>query len=431
MVKVPTRVRIWLVILIAAAAILAGSGLSGDRWSAPSDWWVVVALLAVLIVIERLDVSIPFGSETLRASVGAPLALASAMYLGVGLGCLVVCTAHIVDSIFARRDPLKSLTNIATFVMATAIGGWIYVLLADPGVTPVSSAQNLTAALIASLAFVFVNTLCMASIVGPIVGMPVIELWRSTIRLATVEAVTLPAIAGLVALAANESAMAVLLLAFPLLGPQVAYRTLARAQRNTRDTLESLVDVVEQRDPYTAFHSSRVAAYSRQILAEMTDIPYQLTETIAIAARVHDIGKVGTRDSTLYKPGPLTPDERQEILRHAEVGASIVARTEEYRMTASIIRHHHERWDGNGYPDGISGEEIPLGARVIAVADAFDTMTTDRPYRTAMSDEAAIREISRCSGSQFDPMVVNAFMRSIGASRVPGLRETLLQPAAG
>jgi HD-GYP domain-containing protein (c-di-GMP phosphodiesterase class II) len=271
----------------------------------------------------------------------------------------------------------------------------------------------------------------MASIVGPIVGMPVIDLWRSTIRLATVEAVTLPAIAGLVALAASESAVAVLLLAFPLLGPQVAYRTLARAQRNSRDTMESLVDAIEQRDPYTAFHSRRVASYSREILSEMSDIPYQLTETIAIAARVHDIGKVGTRDSTLYKPGPLTLDERQEILRHAEVGASIVSRIDEYRMTAPIVRHHHERWDGTGYPDGISGEDIPLGARVIAVADAFDTMTTDRPYRTAMSDEAAVREIARCSGTQFDPVVVNAFMRSIGVSRVPSVRETLLQPASG
>ena len=431
MVNIPTRARIWLVILIAAAAILAGAGLSGDQWTSPIDWWVVASLLAVIIVIERLDVTIPLGSETLRASVGAPLALAAAMYLGVGLGCLIVFTAHVIDSILARRDPLKSLTNIATFVTATAVGGWIYVLLAETANTPVGSTQNMTAALIASAAFVMVNTLCMASIVGPIVGMPVIDLWRSTNRLATVEAVTLPAIAGLVALAANESAVAVLLLAFPLLGPQVAYRTLARAQRNTRDTLESLVDAIERRDPYTAFHSSRVASNSREILSEMSDIPYQLTETIAIAARVHDIGKVGTRDSTLYKPGPLTLDERQEILRHAEVGASIVSRIDEYRMTASIVRHHHERWDGTGYPDGISGEDIPLGARVIAVADAFDTMTTDRPYRTAMSDEAAVREIARCSGSQFDPAVVNAFMRSIGVSRVPAVREMLLQPASG
>ena len=100
-------------------------------------------------------------------------------------------------------------------------------------------------------------------------------------------------------------------------------------------------------------------------------------------------------------------------------------------MTASIIRHHHERWDGSGYPDGISGEEIPLGARVIAVADAFDTMTTDRPYSTAMSDEAAVREITRWSGTHFDPVVVNAFLRSVGCRTGAERRETILQPESG
>jgi HD-GYP domain-containing protein (c-di-GMP phosphodiesterase class II) len=145
---------------------------------------------------------------------------------------------------------------------------------------------------------------------------------------------------------------------------------------------------------------------------------------------VHDIGKVGTRDLTLYKPGPLTRDERLEMLRHAEVGAGIVSRTGEYRLTASIIRHHHERWDGTGYPDGLAGEEIPLGARVIAVADAYDAMTTDRPYSTAMSPERAVDEIRRGAGTQFDPMVVNAFLRAFGEPVVTPARSPLA-PAAG
>lgn len=415
MAPIPSRVRIWLFLLVAAAIVSAGAGLSGGQALSNADWWVVGALLLVIVVIERLDISIPVASETLRVSVGAPLALAAAMYLGVGLGCLIVLTAHLVDSILARRDPLKSITNIATFVTATAVGGWIYAWLAHDGVSPVGSIHNLGVALLASLVYVAVSTISMAAIVAPIIGMPMRDLWRSTLRLSAVEAVTLPAIAGLVALAAAESAAAVLLLAFPLLGPQVAYRTLARAQRSARDTLESLVDAIEQRDQYTANHSSRVAGYARQILSEMPDVPYQLTETIVIAARVHDIGKVGTRDMTLYKPGPLTQEERREILRHAEVGSVIVSRTQEYRLTASIVRHHHEHWDGSGYPDGLAGQEIPLGARVIAVADAYDAMTTDRVYRTAMSRAAAIEEIRRGAGSHFDPMVVNAFLRAMDA----------------
>ncbi len=422
MINIPLRVRFWLVLLTAAAATSVGIGLSTSRSLTLEDWSIALALLVVITVIERLDVSIPIFTGTLRASVGAPLAMAAAMHMGVGIGCLIVLTGHLIDSLLAHRDPLKSLTNIGTFVSATAVGGIVYWSLADTAISPVGSLFNLGAALIASCAFVVVSTASMALIVAPIIGMPMHTLWQSTLRLSAVEAVTLPAVGGLVALAAQESAAAVLLLAFPLLGPQVAYRTLIRAQRSVRDTLESLADAVEQRDPYTSNHSIRVTNTVRVILQELTDVPYELTETILAAARVHDIGKVGTRDLTLYKPGPLTTEERREMQRHAEVGSVIVARTDEYRLTAAIIRHHHEHWNGIGYPDRLVGHEIPLGSRVIAVADAFDAMTTDRPYRTAMSREVAIGEIARGSGTQFDPTVVNAFLRGMGAPAVQPAR---------
>lgn len=416
MINIPLRVRVWLVLFSGAAAIAIGLGLSTTRVLSIEEWSVALALLVVITAIERLDVSIPISTGTLRVSVGAPMALAAAMHLGIGVGCLIVLIGHLTDSVFAHRDPLKSLTNIATFVSATAIGGTIYWELANTAISPVSSLTNLAVALISSFAYVAASTVSMSLIVAPIIGMPMYTLWQSTLRLSAVEALTLPAVGGLVALAAEESAAAVLLLAFPLLGPQVAYRTLVRAQRSVRDTLESLADAVEQRDPYTSNHSIRVTNTVRLILQELTDVPYELTETILAAARVHDIGKVGTRDLTLYKPGPLTTEEKREMQRHAEVGSVIVARTDEYRLTAQIIRHHHEHWNGSGYPDRLAGHEIPLGSRVIAVADTFDAMTTDRPYRTGLSRTIAIEEIRRGSGIQFDPTVVNAFLRAMGAT---------------
>lgn len=414
MITIPLRVRFWLVLLSAAAAIAVGVGLTTTQTLSMRDWSVALALLVVITVIERLDVTIPLSNSSINASVGAPLALAAAMHLGVGVGCLIVLTGHLLDSVLAHRDPIKSLTNIATFVSATAVGGAIYWSLAETATSPVGSLTNLGAALVASCAFIIVSTSSLALIVAPIIGIPMHTMWQSTLRLSTVEAVTLPAVGGLVALAAQESAAAVLLLAFPLLGPQVAYRTLARAQRSVRDTLESLADAVEQRDPYTSNHSIRVTNTVRLILMELTDVPYELTETILAAARVHDIGKIGTRDVTLFKPGPLTTEERRDMQRHAEVGSAIVSRTDEYRLTAAIIRHHHEHWNGAGYPDRLAGHEIPLGSRVIAVADTFDAMTSDRPYRTALSRSIATEEIRRGSGTQFDPDVVNAFLRAMG-----------------
>lgn len=413
MFSIPLRVRIWLIGLCGLATISIGIGLGSTQPLTLNEWSVALSLLLILLIVERMDVSIPISVGSLRVSAGAPIALAGAMHFDVGLGCLIVLTGHLLDSILARRDLLKSVTNISTFVSATAIGGMVYHALADLSISPVGSAVNLFAALLASAAFVAVNTTVLAVIIAPIIGMPMHTLWQSTIRLSAIETVTFPAVGGLVALAAEANAVAVLLLAFPLLGPQIAYRTLIRAQRSVRDTLESLADAVEQRDLYTSNHSIRVTESVKRILHELPDVPYELTETIVQAARVHDIGKVGTRDVTLYKPGPLTTDERREMQRHAEVGSAIVARTHEYRLTAEIVRHHHEAWNGTGYPDKLVAHDIPFGSRVIAVADAFDAMVTDRPYRTGMSSRAAIEEIRRGSGVQFDPVVVSAFLRAM------------------
>lgn len=409
--EIPTSVRFWLLLLAAATATALGVGLTSAQTVSRQDWLVACALLILIIVVERLDITVPVSVGSFSVSVGAPLGLATAMHLGVGIAALLVLTGNVIDSILARRDPIKSLTNIGSFVCATAAGGGLYVLLADPAVSPLGSIRNLTCALVASIAFVIVSTGTMTLIVAPIIGLPMVTLWQSTLRLSALEAFTMPAVAGLIAVAANENAAAVILLMFPLLGPQIAYRTLTKAQRGVRDTLESLVDAIELRDPYTNNHSIRVTDTVKAILDEMPDVPYELTATILSASRVHDVGKVGTRDLTLYKPGRLTSDERQEIRRHAEIGGEIVSRIDEYRLTASIIRHHHEHWNGAGYPDGLTGADIPLGSRVIGVADAFDAMTSDRPYRRAMSRVAALDEIRHHSGTQFDPRVVIAFER--------------------
>lgn len=411
----PLQLRLWFLVACAAAASYAAFRLCAIQSLTSGELAVAAALLIVLTSIERMDITIPISSTTLRVSVGASVALASAMFLGPWFGCVVVFIGHLIDSLLARRDPVKSITNVAINVATTALSGLLYQATSNADISPVGSTQNIAASLGASTVHVVVSTLLMAMIVAPIIGMPFRTFLQSASRLLVIEGVTMPAVSGLMVLAAKESAAAVVLIVFPLLGPQVAYRTLIRAQRSVRATLESLADILEQRDPYTANHSMRVASYVRAILHEMPDVPYELTETIVDAARVHDIGKVGARDVTLFKPGPLTTEERRDFQHHTAIGSDILSNTDEYRLTALIVRHHHENWNGTGYPDRLVGHDIPLGSRVIAVADAFDAMTTDRPYRTAMPRAAAIEEIRRHSGTQFDPQVVAAFLRSVGA----------------
>jgi HD-GYP domain-containing protein (c-di-GMP phosphodiesterase class II) len=284
------------------------------------------------------------------------------------------------------------------------------------------------AVMVAGLVFSMIGSGFMAWIVAPAVEIKPIELWRSNLPAVGIEFISIPTLGSLIVVLAQENAVAVLLLLLPLLAPQLAYRTLQRAQRNIRDTIESLADAIERRDRYTANHSTRVAGYTRAMLEELPDIPDQLAQTIIAAARVHDVGKVGIKDSTLLKPGPLTTEERLDLQLHTVVGAEIVSRIADYRLCAAIIRHHHERWDGAGYPDGLSGDDIPIGSRIICVADAFDAMTSDRPYRRAMSAEAAIEEVRRNSGSQFDPKIVGAFERvmSVAPRQQPELAPTPL-----
>jgi putative nucleotidyltransferase with HDIG domain len=177
-----------------------------------------------------------------------------------------------------------------------------------------------------------------------------------------------------------------------------------------------MADAVDLRDPYTGGHSRRVTAVCEAILQELA-LTGPDADLIVMSARVHDIGKIGIPDGIVNKPGPLTPDERAIMETHAARGAELVAQYRDFARGVEIIRHHHERWDGQGYPDRKAGYAIPLGARVLAVADSFDAMTSDRPYRRGMTAARAIEILREGAGSQWDPQIVDAFLRcSVGRS---------------
>jgi HD-GYP domain-containing protein (c-di-GMP phosphodiesterase class II) len=171
----------------------------------------------------------------------------------------------------------------------------------------------------------------------------------------------------------------------------------------------SLVSLVDLRDSYTGGHSGRVAQYSAGIAVHMGLSDEQI-ESVVFAGLLHDIGKVGVPDQVLLKQGRLTEAEFDLIKRHPEFGWAALANIEEFEEIGLVVLHHHESFNGNGYPAGLSGNQIPLGSRIIAVADSFDALSTDRPYRTARTRAQAVAEIERCAGTQFDPGVAAAFL---------------------
>jgi HD-GYP domain-containing protein (c-di-GMP phosphodiesterase class II) len=180
-------------------------------------------------------------------------------------------------------------------------------------------------------------------------------------------------------------------------------------QESFLSTVKALAQAVDAKDSYTAGHSSRVTLYAT-IIAEQLGLPESEVRKVRLSSLLHDVGKIGIRDSVLSKPGQLTDEEFAVMKSHPAVGETILKPVTQLAEVIPGVVSHHERFDGRGYPRGLKGEEIPLQGRIIGVADAFDAMTSDRVYRPRLSDEVAIAELKKHSGTQFDSRVVKAFL---------------------
>ena len=176
-------------------------------------------------------------------------------------------------------------------------------------------------------------------------------------------------------------------------------------------TLLALSRAIESRDPHSSGHAHRVAVMA-EVVAARLGWDEEDVEILRMGAALHDIGKLAIPERILRKPGPLDEDELAEIRRHPEEGARMVARHRSMQLVVPAVLYHHERWDGSGYPVGVEGEAIPAEARVLAVVDSFDAMTTDRSYRRALSEASAVAELERCAGTQFDPEIVRVFVEA-------------------
>jgi putative nucleotidyltransferase with HDIG domain len=211
----------------------------------------------------------------------------------------------------------------------------------------------------------------------------------------------------------------VLFAAVPLLLVRYSYEMVRTLRRQTLHALMLLARMLDERDEHTHHHCELVAQHAEEIARAM-GLAQGEVDIVKRAAYLHDIGKIGMSNEILFKPDTLTPAERELAKRHAVLGAELLSQFPLFEKGATYVRHHHERWDGKGYPDGLAGEEIPLGARILCVSDSFQAMIEDRPYRLALPLHTALTEISVHAGSQFDTRVVRALFRAKGVSTPDG-----------
>jgi len=400
----------------ALAVIVLIAGWMGGRFGGAPIVNIGNALLAAglvlaLIIAYQFPIQIHYHQKMYMGSVPyflmaallpAPLAAATA-----GLG-----------TVLAELTVRQRRGNFPSDI-ATAAGRWTIVVMTGAlvaALAPDGSGAH-AIALAAAGAILFAgDILTIPLMVSPMSGEGFLRVSSTYAREAGIPEAGQYILGLLGALEAQEQIWTLGLLIVPLV---MIYWTAKRAKEmrdSTRLLLEGMADTVDLRDPYTGGHSRRVTEMSERILHELR-IPRDGANMplILAAARLHDIGKIGIPDHVLNKPGALTPEERLIMETHPEKGADLLAQYPDFARGVAIVRHHHERWDGTGYPHRLRGAEIPFGARVIAVADGYDAMTSDRPYRPAMTPQKAAEILRGGRGTQWDPTIVDAFLRSMAA----------------
>ncbi len=306
--------------------------------------------------------------------------------------------------------------NAGVSALSTAAAALAYALVGGPTPPEMSG----TVAILAAGAAKYVT---QAVLVDLVVALQLkrrpLERWWELHRRDLPYESSLYVLGALAAITVGDEPLALALFAVPMAAMLVSMRETARVREQTRAAILELADLIDLRDPYTHGHSQRVAVLAERLARRMKLEATQIA-LIRDAARVHDIGKIGTNDLVLLKQGPLNEAERAEMQRHVEIGHRLLAHIPEFFEGAELVLSHHERHDGTGYPRGLKGDELPIEVSVISVADSYDAMTTDRPYRRGLQWDAVRAELVRGRGSQWRERTVDLFIEMIEEERARG-----------
>jgi putative nucleotidyltransferase with HDIG domain len=269
--------------------------------------------------------------------------------------------------------------------------------------------------------YVFLNTIILARLLSFLSGIKFFGLWLNNVVGVLASSLAVGSIGVIMALSYSQYGIGAVLLFFgPLLLARFSFKLYIDMRNVYVNTIQLLNRTMEAKDSYTSGHAARVQEYAVSLAKEI-GMSERKIENIRKAAILHDIGKIGIDDSILKKSGSLTAAEYSMIKQHPVIGAEILKDVDFLKEITEIIRHHHERYDGKGYPDGLKGDAIPIEAAILAIADVYDAMTSNRPYRSAMEKDVALREIRQNAGTQFDPILADKFVQIIYTQQVEEL----------
>jgi putative nucleotidyltransferase with HDIG domain len=395
-------------------------------------------LMLVLVVLGAAAANFPvMVSPRWKADTGPAIDLAFVLLFSPAAAVALVGLTRIVgDGVLClrrnsvngtrRRAPIDLVFNTSQLMVAAACAAIVYHGVAST-LGAGLGAQLVGAALAATTLYV-VSTTAVVLAAGRILRRSAFDIWAEAAGIELKQTAAIYVAGYLLAVLSNGRPVLALVMMGPIAALQLALNRSAQLREQTVAAVESMADVVDRRDPYTFQHSQDVAAYAVRT-ARRLHLPDRDVEMIRLAARVHDLGKIAVPDAVLHKEGRLTDEEFALMKKHPQDGADILAKFPEYRRGRELVLAHHERVDGRGYPRGLAGTAIPLGARIIAVADAWDAMTSNRPYRAALDQEVAVGELMRGRGTQWDAEVVDAFAATLpGAALEPDSHKGVAAP---
>lgn len=391
----------------------------------PSNYWIALAILTGLT--GSFTVKIP--GMVARLSVSEPFVFASAMLFGPAAGAVTVAIDACVMSLRlmpSLRTPHRVLFNVGTLVISVAGSSVVFFGLSgiDPRAPQYPSINSFIWPLYAFTACCFVTNSGLVALALSIERkVSAYQIWRQQFMWLSVNYLAGASVAGLIVVYARTVDTAILGIVVPLVAiSYLTFRTtlgrlddankhLSEVNSLYLSTIETLAMAIDAKDQVTHGHIRRVQRFAVGLAKALGVGDERQLRAIEAAALLHDMGKLAIPEFILNKPGKLTTREFSVMKTHAAVGADLLSSIQFPYPVVPIVRHHHENWDGTGYPDGIKGSEIPLGARILSVVDCYDALTSDRPYRPAMSAESALEILSQRRGKMYDPLVVDAFAR--------------------
>ena len=402
--NIPGKALTFIILLAGAAIAIATYAAILMNWSQVS-WFPILVFFVLIILADSFPVTLPRGgSVTVSFAVNAASILLFQPFM-----VILISVAYEIFQLFRSKNRIKHFFNTAQLTTSAGLAAIVYGSL-----IPITADISLShiPAFVASMAVLSIlNHTFVTLILSFIEKEKPYTIWLVNIKWCTLTFVSMAPLGAFIAVIyINIGFWGLVLFLLPMILARHTFQSYMNMRETFLDTIKSLSLAIDAKDPYTKGHSSRVADYVTSLAAELK-WPADRIEFLQYISLIHDVGKVAVPENILKKDSLLTENEYDIMKKHSAAGAEVIKDVKYFAAGSNIIRHHHERWDGTGYPDRIKGEDIPEGARILAVADAFDAMTTDRPYRKALDPKFALKELQDCAGTQFDPKVVEAFVR--------------------